>query len=109
MNINLEALNAGIQVSIPDLQILNIHYGKLGNQLHSIKEPDDTVNSEEWWESFFINVQESEKYLYSVLSENFGSFKLNERGLEIFERWEKGQLSNKEVISELRSDMEQNR
>lgn len=104
MNIYLEAINVPNRISIPNLQILNTHYGLLGNYLHSLKEPNETVNSEKWWQSFYKDVSETEKYLYSILSDNFGAFNLNERGLKLFEKWNDGCLSKKDVIKEIHNN-----
>ena len=107
MNIFFEALSMPDRVFIPDLDILNSIYGKLGSYLHSQKRPEDTVNDDGWWESFLSVVKETDEYINSITGHGFGSFELNERGLEIFKQWQNGEISKNDVIRIVKKDIGQ--
>ncbi|MBA7653641.1 hypothetical protein ES703_61498 [subsurface metagenome] len=104
INIMFEAIGVSNRVFIPDLDNLNGFYGRLGDYLHALKEPGETVDRNEWWDGFLKIIEQVDTYLQGVSGHDFGSFKLNDRGLETFEQWKNGKLSNSELVHKIRTE-----
>ena len=62
------AANLPIVFTIPDLDELNEIYGQLGSYLHAIKDPGETVENSEWWESLSLLLKRSKKVLEPLVS-----------------------------------------
>ena len=100
----LEAMGASNRVFIPDLDLLNQFYGKIGHYLHSQKEPMQTVDRPDWWKEFLNLIEDTYNYISSIGGNDFGSYDLNEHGLDIFRRWQSGEISRAQTLEILRTD-----
>jgi hypothetical protein len=83
-----------------DLNLLSMHYGKLGNYLHAQYEPSKSVDNSKWWGSFLFILQEIETYLKEILSHDLAAMTMSEKGWDLFSRWSSGHLSREEVQRE---------
>lgn len=105
INIYLEVLGIPSYIFIPDLNYLNQIYGKLGNFLHSLKDPEKTVKIEEWWDNFISVLKEADEYIVKIIGGFMGSFDLNINGLSLFNKWKQREISDSELKVQIRRDL----
>ncbi len=104
IDIMFEAIGVPNRVFVPDLALLNRLYGRLGNYLHAQNEPEETVNIDQWWQEFMQIVEETEAYIRTIQGHDFGSIELNDRGLEIFNKWQGGEITREQALGIIRDD-----
>ena len=104
-NFYLATIGAGFQMQIPDKDKLNSYYGKLGNYLHCFKKPDDTTQNQEWWNAFIQLVEEIRAYLYKFFEVPRAFFKMNNRGLELYNEYKNENLSKEEIAKKIIEDL----
>ncbi|MBU1099799.1 MAG: hypothetical protein KKA84_05270 [Bacteroidetes bacterium] len=103
-NFYLTTIGADFQMQIPDLNKLNTYYGKLGNYLHNFKKPSENVQDQEWWNSFIQLVEETRAYLFEFFKVPRAFFKMNERGLALYQEYKDGKIPKEEIAKKIISD-----
>lgn len=75
-------------------------YGRLGAFLHAPKRPEETVDSPLWWGKLYSAIEDSLNVLDEVYSNAIGMVKLNELGVELYERWKGGAITDAQAQAE---------
>ena len=104
INFFLSTLNSNVFIYELDLDIIETYYGKLGNYLHSQKRPEKTSENPNWWKELITFLIEIRDYLGSILENPIGTFKMNERGLELFGAYKSGDKSDEEIAEMIRAE-----
>lgn len=105
INIHLEVLGIPKYIFIPDLNYLNQIYGRLGNYLHLLKDPEKTIKIDKWWADFISVLNESEDYIVKIISGFIGSFDLSSKGFSLFSKWNQNEISDSELKEQIRKDI----
>src|ERR1035437_4779656 len=100
-NFYLHTIGIGIQMEIPDMNILNIYYGKLGNYLHSFKKPADTTQNQKWWNTFIQLLEETRSYLFEFFRIPRAYFQMNEIGLKLYEEYKNESIPKEEIAKKI--------
>jgi hypothetical protein len=103
INIMLDVFPNSVLIVMPDLGRLKSYYGSTNNLLHAHKRPEDSVSSKQWWARSEHSMREAIAYVSILLKAQRGSMRLNDRGLEVFDKWERGELTDEEVRDGLKS------
>lgn len=103
-NFYLATMEAGFQMDIPDIKRLDSYYGKLGNYLHNFKKPSETVQNEEWWNSFIQLIEETRDYLFKFFKVPRAFFEMNEKGFELYRAYKEGIIPKQEIGKRILSD-----
>jgi len=85
------------EIPIPNIDILNSLYGKLGNYLHNFKKPEDSVQNQEWWNDFIQLIEETREYLAVFFESPRVDFKMNESGLLLYQAFKDKSISQEEL------------
>lgn len=96
-NFYLATIGAEFQMQIPDKDKLNSYYGKLGNYLHNLKRPNDTVQNQDWWNTLIQLLEEVRAYLFEFFKVPRVFFKMNDKGFELYQAYKDGSLSKEEI------------
>jgi hypothetical protein len=100
-NFYLATIGTDFQVPIPDKNKLNSYYGKLGNYLHSLKKPSETTQNQDWWNSFIQIIEEVRAYLYQFFKVPRAFFKMNEKGLELYNAYKNGKIAKEDIAKKI--------
>lgn len=100
-NFYLSTIGADFEIKIPDTNILNSYYGKLGNYLHNFKRPADTVQKQEWCDNFIDLLEKTRSYLFEFIGTPRAFFKMNEIGLKLYEEFKKETLTRDEIARKI--------
>lgn len=103
-NFYLATIGAGFKMQIPDKDKLNSYYGKLGNYLHSFKKPIETTQNQEWWNSFIQLIEEVRANLYQFFEVPRAFFKMNEKGLELYNEYKNGKIAREDIAKKILAD-----
>ena len=103
-NFYLATIGADFQMQIPDKDKLNSYYGKLGNYLHSFKKPSETTQNQEWWNFFIQLIEEVRAYLYQFFEVPRAFFKMNERGLELYNEYKDEKIAKEDIAKKILAD-----
>ena len=104
-NFYLNTIGAGFEVQIPDKNILNTYYGKLGNYLHNFKKPADTTQNQEWWNVFIQLLEETRAYLFEFFKVPRAYFQMNEKGLLLYEEYKDNNVPREEIREKILLDL----
>lgn len=96
-NFYLKTIGFDFEAPIPDKNKLNSYYGKLGNYLHNFKKPADSIQDQEWWNTFIQFIEETRAYLFEFFKVPRGFFKMNEKGLELYQAYKDESISREEI------------
>ncbi|MBK7228445.1 MAG: hypothetical protein IPH97_06205 [Ignavibacteriales bacterium] len=96
-NFYLHCIGSNFQIKVPNTNVLNNYYGKLGNYLHNLKRPADTIQKPEWWDEFINLLQETRAYLFEFIGVPRAFFKMNEKGLELYQAYKDESLIKEEI------------
>jgi hypothetical protein len=100
-NFYLNAIGADFGIKIPDKDKLNALYGKLGNYLHNFKDPAYTTNNEGWWQRFIQLLEEARSHLFEYFKRPIGYFKMNEKGLALYQAYKDESISKEEIKNKI--------
>ncbi len=103
-NFYLTTIGADFEIPILDKNKLNYYYGKLGSYLHNFKKPIDSTQNQEWWNTLIQLLEESRAYLYEYYKMPHGFFKMNEKGLELYEEYKEGNIPKEEIAKKILAD-----
>jgi hypothetical protein len=95
------------EVVIPDFDLLSEFYGKLGNSLHSLKNPAKTTQSSKWNQIVQQTVFESFDYLHHIVFSGQLHFKMNEKGYIHYEVYKSNTISEGDLITYMLADFEE--
>ncbi len=98
-NFYLKVIGADFDIKIPDKEKLNSLYDKLGTYLHNFKKPSESTSNQDWWNTFIQLLEETRAHLYEYFEAPRAFFKMNEKGLELYEEYKDDKIS-KSVIKE---------
>ena len=104
-NYYLNAIVHDFGIPSPDKDQLNMLYGKLGNYLHNFKRPSDTTQNVAWWNTFMEQLEETRAYLFQFFEVPRAFFKMNERGLELYQHYKDKSLSQEEIKKKILIDI----
>ncbi|MEO8233039.1 MAG: hypothetical protein ABI638_12200 [Ignavibacteriota bacterium] len=96
-NFYLKIIGFDFEALIPDKNKLNSYYGKLGSYLHNFKKPVDSNQNQDWWNNFIQFIEETRAYLFEYFKVPRGFFKMNQRGLELYEAYKNNSISKEEI------------
>jgi len=105
LNLYCGAVGLPVRTEAFDLDKWNSLYGRLGNFLHGQKRPEETSENKEWWEGFVALIKEVGQAIANEKQQPMGSMTLNEEGLELYRRWNVGEISEEEVRTEIQTAM----
>lgn len=105
-NFYLTTIGAGFEMQIPDKDKLNSYYGKLGNYLHNFKKPAESTQNQEWWISFIQLLEETRAYLFEFFKVPRAFFKMNAKGLELYQEYKEGTVTKEEIAKKILADSE---
>lgn len=74
-------------------------YGRLGAYLHAPKRPDVTVENPRWWGRLNEALQETFGVLELVYTNAIASVKLHGDGIELYARWKRGEIDDREAAA----------
>ena len=100
-NFYLNTIGVGFQMQIPDKNILNNYYGKLGNYLHSLKKPAGSTQNQEWWNTFIQLLEETRAYLFEFFRIPRAFFQMNEDGLKLYEEYKNESIPKEEIAKKI--------
>lgn len=100
-NFYLQTIGAHFTIPKLDEKALNSYYGKLGNYLHNFKRPDETVQNQEWWNNFILFIQETKSYLSEYLNVPRAFFKMNDKGLLLYQEYKNENISRDEIRAKI--------
>ena len=104
-NFYLKAIGVELEIKIPDKDKLNTLYGKLGNYLHNFKKLTETTQNEEWWSKLMVLLEETRKYLLQFFEVPRAFFKMNEKGLELYQNYKDKTLTEDEIKRKILEDI----
>jgi len=96
-NFYLKTIGFDFEVPIPDKNKLNSYYGKLGNYLHNFKKPVNSTQNQEWWDTYIKFIEETRVYLFEFFKVPRGFFKMNEKGLELYQAYKDESIPKEEI------------
>ncbi len=96
-NFYLKTIGFDFEALVPDKNKLNSYYGKLGNYLHNFKKTADSTQNQEWWNLLIQFLEETRAYLYEYFKVPRGFFKMNEKGLELYQAYKDESVSKEEI------------
>jgi len=96
-NFFLKTIGAEFDIKIPDKDKLNSLYGKLGNYLHNFKKPSESTQNETWWNTFIQFLEETRAYLFEFFKVPRAFFKMNAKGLELYQAYKDESLTKEEI------------
>lgn len=100
----LDTIGLFIKIPIPDIQYLNISYGRLGNYLHNFKKPENSTNNENWWNSLINFLEEVRSHLEKYFQVPRAYFKMNEKGLELYQHYKNDTMPKDKIRQEILKD-----
>jgi hypothetical protein len=100
-NFYLDTIGIGFQMQIPEMRILNAYYGKLGNYLHNLKKPSDSIQNQEWWNTFIQLLEEIKTYMFEFFRVPRAFFQMNEIGLKLYEEFKDINIAREEIARKI--------
>ena len=103
-NFYLDSIGACFQMQIPDKNILNTYYGKLGNYLHNFKKPSESTQDQEWWNTFIQLLEEFRIHLFEFFRVPRAFFQMNEIGMQLYEEYKNDTIPKEELSKKILED-----
>jgi len=100
-NFYLDKIGVGFQMQVPDKNILNTYYGKLGSYLHNFKRPSESTQNQEWWNTFIQLLEEIKTYMFEFFRVPRAFFQMNELGLKLYEEFKDINIAREEIARKI--------
>lgn len=96
-NFYLASIGAEFKMKVPEKDKLNTFYGKLGSYLHNFKKPSESNHNEVWWNTLIQFLEETRAYLFEYFKVPRAFFKMNEKGLQLYQAYKEESLTREEI------------
>lgn len=104
-NLVIRGMQLGSDLPIPDLDKMSELYGNINDFLHAPKRPEITSEDAKWWGRLSQLANDASNYLAPLVSRMGGAIRLNETGREKYEAWKAGEVTDEEVIKDVRDEI----
>lgn len=105
VNIYMECLGQEGKVIIPDLERLTKIYSGLNKFLHAPKRIDQSIANTKSFGKIIDLIEMATDTLGELISHPRGNIQLNEKGLDLFERFANSKIDKEEVIKEILEEL----
>ncbi len=105
VNIHLECLGIKEKVIPPNLEKLTKIYSGLNNYLHAPKRVDQSIADSKALCKFIDLIDFATDTLRELLSHPRGNIQLNDKGLELFEKFVNDKITKEELIKDIQKEL----
>jgi len=105
MQVYAQYYGLSLPITLPDLELLALCYGRANEYLHAPKKPDKTWLDIRWWDNLNLVLNKAMNHLVEIHSSFIWNIRLNERGQKLFNRFSTGELTKEELLKAFNIDI----